>query len=176
MRSICVGQEAQVGGLTTWAGHTLKWADELEALAASEPGEAVAWMVQKDGYSSFGPIGSLHDHPGVVAALNDGTLKMLYTAPVAEQVSEDAWSKHEARVQDAFAELNRRAQPQQVGDSDLLEWAVGRWRAEVQHRPLENRHRRSLDDTWRQMIRKLGADDVVICGPRHDELLAGEPK
>ncbi len=55
--------------------------------------------------------------------------------------------------------------------SDVVEWAVSRWEAEVKNRPLQNIHRRSLDDTWRQVIRQYGGDDVGLCGPRHDELL-----
>ena len=53
----------------------------------------------------------------------------------------------------------------------ILDWAVGRWRAEVANRPLQNIHRRTLDDTWRQIIRHLGGDDAMLLGPRHDELL-----
>lgn len=53
----------------------------------------------------------------------------------------------------------------------LLEWAVSRWRAEVEHRPLINVHRRTLDDTWRQVIRHAGGDPDVIIGPSHDALL-----
>ena len=56
--------------------------------------------------------------------------------------------------------------------ADLLSWAVGRWDAEVKNRPLVNVHRRSLDDTWRQVIRRLGGDAGLLCGPAHDELLA----
>lgn len=56
--------------------------------------------------------------------------------------------------------------------SDVVDWAVGRWQAEVANRPLRNIHRRTLDDTWRQVIRHFGGDDVVLCGPVHDELLA----
>ena len=56
--------------------------------------------------------------------------------------------------------------------SDALQWAVSRWNAEVCNRPLVNVHRRSLDDAWRQVIRHLGGDDVTLCGPRHDDLLA----
>ncbi|MFU6003546.1 hypothetical protein ACM7QE_33430, partial [Pseudomonas aeruginosa] len=55
---------------------------------------------------------------------------------------------------------------------DLLEWAVDRWHAEVSQRPLTNVHRRALDDTWRQVIRRLGGDTGLLCGPSHDELLA----
>ena len=53
-----------------------------------------------------------------------------------------------------------------------LEWAVDRWHAEVASRPLVNVHRRALDDTWRQIIRRLGGDAGLPCGPAHDELLA----
>lgn len=54
----------------------------------------------------------------------------------------------------------------------LLEWAVERWHAEVANRPLINVHRRSLDDTWRQIIRHLGGDTGLLCGPDHSTLLA----
>src|SRR5438045_3444957 len=44
--------------------------------------------------------------------------------------------------------------PPQAGDAeayryDLLCWAVDKWNAEVLNRPVQNVHRRSLDDTWR---------------------------
>lgn len=57
----------------------------------------------------------------------------------------------------------------------LLQWATEQWDAEVKHRPLINVHRRSLDDTWRQVIRYCGGDDVSLLGPRHDALLAANP-
>ncbi|MBR8201657.1 hypothetical protein [Burkholderia vietnamiensis] len=57
----------------------------------------------------------------------------------------------------------------------MLAWAVERWDAEVKNRPLINVHRRSLDDTWRQVIRHCGGDDVSLIGPRHDALLAANP-
>jgi len=52
-----------------------------------------------------------------------------------------------------------------------LAWAVGRWEAEVKNRPLVNVHRRSLDTTWRQVIRRFGGDPVLLCGPDHSTLL-----
>jgi hypothetical protein len=52
-----------------------------------------------------------------------------------------------------------------------LDWAVDRWHVEVSERPLQNVHRRTLDDVWRQLIRHFGGDDVVLCGPCHDDLL-----
>ena len=53
----------------------------------------------------------------------------------------------------------------------LLDWAVERWNAEVSQRPLQNVHRKTLDDTWRQVIIKFGGDTTILCGPTHDELL-----
>jgi hypothetical protein len=57
-----------------------------------------------------------------------------------------------------------------------LMWALSRWYAEVAQRPLRNVHRRSLDDTWRQVIRYFGGAKALalICAP-HDELLAAAP-
>lgn len=54
---------------------------------------------------------------------------------------------------------------------ESIVWALARWRAEVANRPLQNVHRRSLDDTWRQVIRHFGGDDKALCGPTHDELV-----
>lgn len=72
-----------------------------------------------------------------------------------------------------------RAAPAEQPDTvkvprELLEWATDRWHAEVASRPLNNVHRRTLDTTWRQMIRRLGGDDTDLCGPRHDALLGKE--
>jgi len=55
--------------------------------------------------------------------------------------------------------------------SSLAAWVIERWDAEVAHRPLENMHRRVLDNTWRQVYRH------VTCGgelprPDHDEARA----
>lgn len=57
---------------------------------------------------------------------------------------------------------------------DAVVWAVSKWEAEVKNRPLQNIHRRSLDDMWRQVIRHFGGDDVGLCGERHDDLLNAE--
>lgn len=61
-------------------------------------------------------------------------------------------------------------------DHNLLEWAVSRWRDEVQHRPIVNKNRRPLDDSWRQVIRFAGGDPVAILGPSHDELVQANPQ
>lgn len=59
---------------------------------------------------------------------------------------------------------------------DLLEWAVSRWKAEVENRPLINVHRRTLDDTWRQVILYAGGDPVDLVGTDHDTRLALQQK
>ena len=57
-----------------------------------------------------------------------------------------------------------------------VKWAVEQWQREVANRPMHNMHRRSLDDTWRQVIQRHGGDDVSLCGPKHDDLLTtGRP-
>lgn len=56
--------------------------------------------------------------------------------------------------------------------ADAVAWAVSRWRAEVEHRPLVNKNRRPLDDAWRQVIRHFGGDPDMLVGPSHDELCA----
>lgn len=53
-----------------------------------------------------------------------------------------------------------------------LAWAVQKWKDEVSNRPLVNVHRRSLDDTWRQVIRYFGGDPKSLIGPPHDELIS----
>jgi hypothetical protein len=52
-----------------------------------------------------------------------------------------------------------------------VKWAVEQWQQEVANRPMHNVHRRTLDNTWRQVIRRHGGDDVSLCGPKHDDLL-----
>jgi len=64
-----------------------------------------------------------------------------------------------------------RATKAEAANARLLDWAVERWRCEVEHRPLVNIHRRSLDDAWRQVIRKLNGDPDLLVGPAHDDLL-----
>lgn len=53
---------------------------------------------------------------------------------------------------------------------DHVRWAAEQWQREVKNRPISNIHRRVLDDTWRQVIRHHGGDDVFLCGPKHDDL------
>jgi hypothetical protein len=59
--------------------------------------------------------------------------------------------------------------------SDDLDWAVSRWQAEVANRPLQNVHRRTLDTTWRQVIRRLGGDPDALVGPSSDAMSEWQP-
>jgi hypothetical protein len=65
-----------------------------------------------------------------------------------------------------------RARILKEADLALLTWAVARWHDEVSQRPLVNEHRRTLDDTWRQVIRFAGGNPTELVGLSHDELLA----
>lgn len=74
---------------------------------------------------------------------------------------------------DVQAELSALRDASADAKTDGIAWAVQRWKDEVSLRPLVNVHRRTLDDTWRQVIRYFGGDPDDIIGRSHDELLAG---
>ncbi len=81
--------------------------------------------------------------------------------------------------QDATDIANAVFEPEQSSDwheaqavPTLLDWAVSRWRAEVERRPLVNIHRRTLDSTWRQVIRFAGGRPDDLIGHDHDTLVA----
>jgi len=83
------------------------------------------------------------------------------------------WNESPAEiVGDLSEELDELSRVQAVPDEKLLSWALERWTAEVANRPLVNVHRRTLDGTWRQIIRHAGGDDVLLIGPPHDDLIA----
>lgn len=65
-----------------------------------------------------------------------------------------------------------RAAGYAAGVAAVRDYAVMRWYAEVSNRPLVNTHRRTLDDTWRQVIRHTGGDPETLIGPCHDVLVA----
>jgi hypothetical protein len=58
-----------------------------------------------------------------------------------------------------------------------LAWAVEQWKQQVQHRPLVNIHRRTLDGVWRQVIKYFDGDPRELVGKAHDVLVdeAREP-
>lgn len=63
---------------------------------------------------------------------------------------------------------------EQSFNANGLAWAVSRWQDEVSQRPLVNVHRRTLDDTWRQVIRHFGGNPDKMIGPDHDTSLMRE--
>lgn len=58
----------------------------------------------------------------------------------------------------------------------ITEWAISRWKEEVQNRPLNNVYRPALDSVWRQVIRYEGGDDRILLGPTHQELVGQQPE
>jgi hypothetical protein len=56
---------------------------------------------------------------------------------------------------------------------ELSQWVISRWNAEVSQRPLENIHRRTLDDTWRQVYRHLTGEEI---NDRPHDVLLDEAK
>lgn len=48
-------------------------------------------------------------------------------------------------------------------------WIISRWDIEVADRPLQNVHRRTLDDTWRQVYRHFIGGELPR--PTHDQSL-----
>ena len=73
-----------------------------------------------------------------------------------------------------FALANGALTPTAAQDvAGLVEFAVRSWHEQGANRPLANVHRRTLDSVWRQVIRFAGEDDVVLIGPRHDDMLDG---
>ena len=80
-------------------------------------------------------------------------------------------NEHDDDQPDSFEVIERlRARVAKL--EAAVEWAVARWGAEVKNRPMQNIHRRTLDDTWRQVIRHFGGDDRALCGPPHDDILS----
>lgn len=103
------------------------------------------------------------NHPKTLA-------KLLRAIANGTQAQKD---NHDVILNAAAYALERRAA---IDNADkarqgVLIFAVSRWNAEVKNRPLRNVHRRTLDDTWRQVIRFAGGDDVSLCGPVHDDLV-----
>lgn len=75
--------------------------------------------------------------------------------------------KEQCEVMWQYSEILGKRITWSQNHENLLNWAVERWNAEVKHRPEQNVYRRILDDTWRQVIRKCGGDDVKLVGDRN---------
>lgn len=64
--------------------------------------------------------------------------------------------------------VEQKKEEQTPDEKQLAKWVVERWLDEVRHRPLENIYREALDDTWRQIYRKV-TDGDEIPYPTHRE-------
>lgn len=105
-------------------------------------------------------LGDAYDCMRVWSAWRVGTMTENDFSPSAQN--------HErvAEIADAAIDaMLTAAQP------DLLQFAVMRWTEEVKNRPLQNKHRRTLDDTWRQVIRFAGGEPDALVGLAHDALI-----
>lgn len=120
---------------------------------SAEPAGEVVSISVSDGYATIG--------------LYDDTIKvgdLVYVA-ASEQTTLPPGTGGEQDSADGIVALP-------AAQEALLDWAVSKWNDEVANRPLVNIHRRSLDDTWRQVIRYAGGDPDALVGPSHDALLA----
>lgn len=97
------------------------------------------------------------EKPGI--ATDEGTMLAWFAGALMRGYDEQSRRRQEA------------AQAAEGSGTELLAWAVARWQAEVANRPLQNIHRRTLDTTWRQVIRRFGGDTDALVGPHHDLLL-----
>jgi len=142
---------------------------ELRAkLAALEKQEPVAWCEIAIGGKS---IAYFDGKPVIMTGKvgNDCHRSPLYLSAGAKEPGVDAeWLAH--RTQAAYAAGLAARVPEDVN------WAVTQWQMQVANRPLINKHRRTLDDIWRQVIHHFGGDANSLIGPTHDELLASAPE
>jgi hypothetical protein len=90
-------------------------------------------------------------------------------------MAENKWMRADGKTAMGY---DMRAEVAKIADGDAptangLMWALSRWFDEVSLRPLVNVHRRTLDDTWRQVIRYFGGEAALklIAAP-HDELVS----
>lgn len=131
----------------------------------------------KDGRTRILIIGHRGEHPDIAVWGNGRFLGK-------RKGYKQGWTTHPGYTVDPAhwmplppAELGAPAGPSGCAfDNDHLAWACERWQREVANRPLRNVHRRSLDDTWRQVIRRLGGDPAALLPMAdHDTLVAENP-
>lgn len=122
--------------------NTFKWPDTCDGL---EQGAFEAWA-SGNGYQ-------MDQHQLHYLFLNDET-----------GAARDGWK---AGLMYAVSQIKARTPTA----GDTVAWAVARWESEVKNRPMQNIHRRTLDDTWRQVIRNFGGDPDTLIGPDHDTLM-----
>ena len=146
--------------------------------ADRNPGDDVAWLESRAA-EVLPSIRAVIDKIGIISAeptqtpLTDAQIDRIWHAlPVVEihnkAASEGVSTNYAERTAFARAIL-AQASGQGV---DTLQWAVSKWHDEVANRPLVNIHRRTLDGTWRQVIRRAGGNPDELIGHSHDALVA----
>lgn len=93
---------------------------------------------------------------------------------VGEMFGAEAKTSDDGSLQDSVLALKvpELVQAAVTERGNHLSWAVNQWEAEVKNRPLVNIHHRTLDDCWRQVMRRFGGDPDTLVGPSHDALVA----
>ena len=180
------------------SGSNCKWptcqTEEYQQMLCKEIAQSLGLDEQSEPYVYYDPDTG---ETWTVGAIEDGCrpadgLIALYTTPPrreSEQSEPVAWMwnfddgqgaafcsqepTHSIRDGVNFVPLYT-APPAQTPD-EAVEWAVERWNAEVKNRPPVNKNRRTLDDTWRQVIRHFGGEPDALLGPAHDDLLSAAP-
>jgi hypothetical protein len=101
--------------------------------------------------------------------------QLLDEGPDTETTSTDMeyWGPMHDRLREKLIQASSAPTAQPTTDAlpntlPLLEWATERWYDEVSNRPLVNKNRRTLDDTWRQVIRYAGGNPDELLGQSHD--------
>jgi hypothetical protein len=101
--------------------------------------------------------------------------QLLDEGPDTETTSMDMeyWGPMHDRLREKLIQASSAPTAQPTTDAlpntlPLLEWATERWYDEVSNRPLVNKNRRTLDDTWRQVIRYAGGNPDELLGQSHD--------
>lgn len=125
--------------------------------------EARCFIEEAAEQKGFIPLAGPDEHPAGPYLCSAGALIDMVEAARA-QGQADVWGMNAAQPAAQRADAQAR--------EHLLQWAVDRWTAEVEQRPLQNVHHRSLDDTWRQVIQHCGGDPDALVGPDHSALLA----
>ncbi len=94
------------------------------------------------------------------------TLKFRLTTMETDRDAWRSWGRGRGpdpailRAEKAEAEVER-LEKETVPRQQIVDWAVGRWFEEVSRRPEENIHDRTLNNGWRQVIRRWGGEEAL---------------
>lgn len=141
---------------------------DIAALSASAPAEAPPPAVMQ-----LPPLNEIIYHAVSGLELDFGSGEDSFKGTINDDTLDWIWESINTALRCANVPSSAAPLPQSAPVSrEAVAWAVERWNAEVRDRPIVNKHRRSLDDVWRQVIRKFGGDPDALIGPSHDYLAA----